>query len=387
MLVCDTHKEKFNLDKELKFTDCREDEQIRGISIKAKPLSLVLQNSSDKSYLVNIMDTPGHPNFSDEISAAFRLADGVVIVVDSVEGVCLHTEKIIKHAIVESLDIILCINKIDRLVLELKLTPSDAYHKIKFIIDEFNKVIENNLMYFSNKKPTFVAPNQKNVIFSSSMYGIMFTLESFARKYNEINDQKVDYKAFARMLWGDLYYDKKTRKFSKKPIDSSSVRSFIEFILDPMYKIIGYTLSEEKPKLEGILAGLGIFLRNSEYKLDPKPLLKLVCSKFFGHINSLVDVVVENVVNSQDGGKIKIEKNYLGDRSSDLYTKMLDCSGNEVLAVNVIKLYHKYDYLSFDSFARVLSGTVKKGDIVKVMGEKYNVIEQEDMVVKEVTNM
>jgi len=387
MLVCDTHKEKFKLDKELKFTDCREDEQIRGISIKAKPLSLVLQNSSDKSYLINIMDTPGHPNFSDEISASFRLADGVVVVVDAVEGVCLHTEKIIKHAIVESLDIILCINKMDRLVLELKLTPSDAYHKIKFIIDEFNKVIESNTTYFSIKKPKFVSPSARNVMFSSSMYGIMFSLESFAKKYNEIHDKRVDYKTFAKMLWGDLYYDKKTRKFNKKPTDSSNVRSFIEFILDPMYKIIGYTISEEKPKLEIILGSLGIFLNNSEYKLDPKPLLKLVCSKFFGHVNSLVDLVVENVVNSKEGGRIKIEQNYMGDRSGEIYTKMLNCSSNEILAVNVIKLYHKYDYLSFDSLARVLSGTVKKGDLVKVMGEKYNIIEQEDMVVKEVTNM
>ncbi len=213
MLVCETHKEKFSLNKEIKFTDCREDEQIRGISIKAKPLSLVLQNSSDKSYLLNIMDTPGHPNFSDEISAAFRLADGVIVVVDAMEGVTLHTEKIIKHAIQESLDIILCINKIDRLVLELKLTPVDAYHKFKFIIDEFNKIIEKNVHYFSIKKLNFVSPDQKNVIFSSSMYGIMFNLESFARKYNEIHGQNVNNKTFAKMLWGDLYFNRKTRKF------------------------------------------------------------------------------------------------------------------------------------------------------------------------------
>jgi U5 small nuclear ribonucleoprotein component len=54
---------------------------------------------------------------------------------------------------------------------------------------------------------------------------------------------------------------------------------------------------------------------------------------------------------------------------------------------NLTKLYHKYDYISFDAFGRVLSGTIKKGDIVKVLGEKYNLTEQEDMIVKEVTNM
>ena len=147
MLVQFTHPEKWDLKKELRYTDCRQDEQIRGISMKAKPISLILQNSKDKSFLFNIMDTPGHPNFTDEVSAAFRLVDGVVIVVDSVEGLMLNTEKIIRAAIKESLDIILCINKIDRLVLELKLPPVDAYHKIKYIIDDFNRVINSNLHY------------------------------------------------------------------------------------------------------------------------------------------------------------------------------------------------------------------------------------------------
>jgi U5 small nuclear ribonucleoprotein component len=388
MFVCDSHKDKFSLHKELKYTDSREDEVIRGLSIKAMPLSLILQNSSDKSYLFNVMDTPGHPNFSDEISAGMRLADGIVIVVDIMEGICTHTEKIIKQAIIESLDIILCINKIDRLILELKLTPADAYFKIKFIIDEFNLNIEKNIPFFTIKKPKFVSPDLKNVIFSSSMYGIIFTLDSFARKYNELhNNCKFDYKTFSKMLWGDLYFDKKTRKFVKKPNENAQNRSFIEFILDPLYKLIGYTISEEKQKLEGLLTSLNIFIKNSEYKLDPKPLLKLICSKFFGHVSAFVDSVYDCVVNSKEGSLIKVEQNYKGDRSKSVYSKIVNCNSNDILAVNVVKLYHKYDYLSFDSFARVLSGTIKKGDIVKIMGENYNFVEQEDMFVKEVTNM
>lgn len=63
------------------------DEQERGISLKAVPMSLVLETSARKSYLVNAMDTPGHVNFSDEMTAALRLADGAVLVVDAVEGV------------------------------------------------------------------------------------------------------------------------------------------------------------------------------------------------------------------------------------------------------------------------------------------------------------
>ena len=74
-------------EKHMRYTDTRIDEQERRISIKAVPMSLVLEDSNSKSYLCNIMDTPGHVNFSDEMTAALRLADGAVLIVDAAEGV------------------------------------------------------------------------------------------------------------------------------------------------------------------------------------------------------------------------------------------------------------------------------------------------------------
>lgn len=387
LLIQETHVQNWDLSKEYRYTDCRVDEQERGISIKSNPMSLILQSSKDKSYLFNFIDTPGHPNFSDEVSSSFRISDGVLLMVDSVEGIQLHTEKIIKSAIKENLDIILCINKIDRLILELKLPPNDAYFKIRHILEEFNRVLNENNHFNSEGKKNFASPDFGNVIFASSNYGMIFTLESYARKYNEINGSNVDPKFFMKFLWGDIYYNKETKKFSRKPSEKAPNRSFVEFILEPMYKLIGYTVSEEKENLEKILSQLGIYIRSSDYKMDPKPLLKLICRKFYGHFSALVDVLVEKVVNARQGSMIKINNNYSGDKNTDVYKNIIQCNPNGYLAINIIKLYHKYDYLSFDAFGRVLSGTIKKGDIVRVLGEKYNLEEQEDMVVKEVTNM
>lgn len=104
-------------------------------------MTLVLPDMKNKSYLFNIFDTPGHVNFSDEVTAAFRLCDAVCVFVDVLEGVLMNTERLIKHALQERLPILLCINKIDRLVLELKLPPSEAYYNIKNVIDTVNSLI------------------------------------------------------------------------------------------------------------------------------------------------------------------------------------------------------------------------------------------------------
>lgn len=104
-------------------------------------MSFVLQNSAGKSHLIHAIDTPGHVNFLDEVASAMRLVDGVVLVVDVVEGVMVSTEAIIRHALQEKLKITLVVNKVDRLILELRIKPADAYYKIKHTIEEVNNVI------------------------------------------------------------------------------------------------------------------------------------------------------------------------------------------------------------------------------------------------------
>lgn len=124
-----------------RYTDTHTLSRSRGISIKSGPMSLILPNSKGKSSLINIIDTPGHVNFVDEVASIARVVDGVVLVVDVVEGVMTGTEGVIKHAIQEGLKIVLVVNKIDRLILELRLPPGEAFFKIKHTIEEVNSVI------------------------------------------------------------------------------------------------------------------------------------------------------------------------------------------------------------------------------------------------------
>lgn len=83
----------------------------------------------------------GHVNFQDEVSAAFRAVDGVLLCVDAVEGCMLVTERVIRQALTEGLPVILLITKVDRLIVELKLPPGDAYLKLQHVITEVNSLI------------------------------------------------------------------------------------------------------------------------------------------------------------------------------------------------------------------------------------------------------
>ena len=389
MFVQATHERYWDPEIEHKYTDTRKDEKERKMSIKSMPMSFVLQSSREKSYLVNLIDTPGHPNFVDEVATSIRIADGVILVVDVIEGVTLHTESIIKHALDEELQILLIVNKLDRLVLELKLPPSDAYLKIRRTIEKVNHKIKIN----DHKKviKEKLSPQLGNVIFSSGLYGWAFTLKSFAQIHLNIKgDRKsqVDPDQFSRFLWGDVYFDEETRKFAKKPPRQNCERTFVHFILEPFYKLVGYTVSEEKDKLQSLLSKMQIYLNKKEYNLDVKALLKIVLSRRFGRLDWIIDSIVQYIPSAKDNNLNKMKMHYLGDFDSDLCQRYSKCSSKEPLLINIVKLYHQPDYSSFDVFGRIFSGSLKPGDTVKILDENYTASRpDENMTINEVTGV
>merc|ERR1719376_483438 len=279
-------------DKPLRYTDTLFTEQERGVSIKSMPVTLVQQDIRGKSYLVNIFDTPGHVNFSDEVTAALRMSDGVCLFVDAAEGVMLNTERLIKHAIQERLAVTVCINKIDRLIMELKLPPQDAYYKLRHIVEEINALLS---LYSDEEDIKPLSPVKGNVCFASSQYSICFTLKSFASLYAETYGNSINANELAKRLWGDVYFHNKTRKFTTKPPHGTAQRSFVEFILEPIYKLFAQIVGDVDFCLPRLCDELNIKLTKQESKMNIKPLLRLICSRFLGDFNGFVDMLAQHV--------------------------------------------------------------------------------------------
>jgi len=121
--------------------DFHEDEATRGITIDSASVSMI-HNVGGEDYLINLIDTPGHVDFGGDVTRAMRAVDGCVILTCAVEGVMPQTETVVRQALKELVKPVLFINKVDRLIKEVKLTPEAMQKKFISIIEHVNKLIE-----------------------------------------------------------------------------------------------------------------------------------------------------------------------------------------------------------------------------------------------------
>ncbi|KAF8003918.1 hypothetical protein HF325_001366 [Metschnikowia pulcherrima] len=186
--------------KPMRYLDTHVLEKERGVTVQALAVSLLLQESRDRSYAMNFLDTPGHPDFRDEVHALIGVADGVVLVVDVVEGLSSVAKKLLTEIIRKNLPMVVVINK-------------DAFLKIKHILAEINAHIHHNEYALGYTQEKLISPLKDNVVFASHVLQTSFTLETWSRLYTAGRQRKMDENTFKMLLWGDIHFEK--GKFSK----------------------------------------------------------------------------------------------------------------------------------------------------------------------------
>jgi len=251
-------------------------------------------------YLINLIDSPGHIDFSSEVSTASRLCDGAVVLVDAVEGVCSQTVTVLRQTWVEHMKPLLVINKMDRLITELQMTPGEAYTHLTKILEQVNAVLgsffqgermeedlnwrervderiaaaakekekldeenvtgTNGSVDTENITPSnqefeekddedlYFAPEKNNVIFSSAIDGWAFTVRQFASLY----EKKLGIKrtVMEKVLWGDFYLDPKTKKvLAQKHLKGRALKPmFVQLVLDQIWAVYQATTGGDKGK-------------------------------------------------------------------------------------------------------------------------------------------
>ncbi|MFA5364269.1 MAG: elongation factor EF-2 [Candidatus Bathyarchaeia archaeon] len=166
--------------------DYLEEEQKRGITIKTANISLI-HEMGNKSHLVNLIDTPGHVDFTGKVTRALRAIDGVVVVVDAVEEVMVQTETVTRQALNERVKPVLFINKVDRLIKELKLNAEQMQTKLMRIIRDFNNLIS---IYGEQEQKDHwkVDLTKGTVAFGSALHKWGFTLDIAQQKGLKFTD-------------------------------------------------------------------------------------------------------------------------------------------------------------------------------------------------------
>ncbi|KAG5421548.1 SNU114 [Candida metapsilosis] len=332
----------------LRYLDNHKLEIEREASIKTSPITLMLPDSRSRSFVLSLLDTPGHADFGDEAVAGLELSDGAILVVDAVMGLNYKDKLLLNEIIQRNLPLVLVLNKIDRLILELRLPPKDAYLKLFNIIDDVNQYIDRNTNE-NNNNTKMLSPTLNNVIFASAEFGISFTLSSFARLYAKTQSPDVQVDEFQERLWGEYFHNYEKNEITTNSNGGKYPNTFVKFVLETVYQIAIYVLTTEPPHKD--LAKLlwdnfRASVPKSEYKKDVKVLLKSVFKAVFKHDTGFVDSITES------------------------FTPSCTYAKDAPLLGKVSKFVESPNGESFLALVRIYSGQLNAGDHIKVYVEE-----------------
>jgi len=374
-------------------TDTRADEQERGITIKSTAISLygsledpedikdiVGQKTDGQDFLINLIDSPGHVDFSSEVTAALRVTDGALVVVDTVEGVCVQTETVLRQALTERIKPVVVINKVDRALLELQVSKEDLYQSFSRTVESVNVVIST----YTDKTvgDLQVYPEKGTVAFASGLHGWAFTIRQFATRYAK--KFGVDRSKMMERLWGDNYFNAKTKKWTKNGNYEGQEleRAFNQFILDPIFKIFAAVMNFKTEEIANLLNKLDLKLPAADKDKEGKQLLKAVMKTFLPAADSLLEMMILHLPSPVTAQRYRVDTLYEGPSDDEAAAGIRECDPKGPLMLYVSKMVPTSDKGRFYAFGRVFSGTVRSGLKVRIQGPNYVPGKKDDLFIK-----
>ncbi|KAL7722262.1 Elongation factor 2 [Entamoeba marina] len=375
-----------------RYTDTRPDEQERCITIKSTSITMyhelndkddVPKDANGNGFLINLIDSPGHVDFSSEVTAALRVTDGALVVVDCVEGVCVQTETVLRQALAERVKPVIIVNKVDRMILELKQDPEEAYQSFCRSIENVNVLISTyNDELLGDVQ---VDPGKGTVAFGSGLHGWAFTLEKFAKMWS--NKFGISKEKMLEKLWGDNYWDGAANKWKKNNKGANGEilqRGFVQFCFEPITKLFKAIMEGRQSDYNKMLSNLNIKLSADDKLKEGKELLKSVMKLWLPAGVTLLEMIVVHLPSPVVAQKYRTDNLYTGDLDDPIATAMKNCDENGPLMMYISKMVPSNDKGRFYAFGRVFSGTIKTGGKARICGPNYKPGKKDDCTIKNI---
>ena len=363
----------------------RADEQERGITIKSSGVSMYYRydmedGKGEQGYLMNLIDSPGHVDFSSEVTAALRVTDGALVVIDCIEGCAVQTETVLRQALTERVKPVLHLNKVDRCILELQMDPEEMYIRFRKSVEDVNVIVATYTD--SRMGDVQVAPEKGTVSFGSGLHGWAFNLSIFAKMY--ASKFGVSKERMMERLWGENYFNAEKKTWSTVFTGAGQRRGFCQFVMDPLVQLVKAILNEDKPKYENMLTKLNINLKAEDKQLMGKPLMKRVMQNWLPAADCLIQMVIEHLPSPVTAQKYRVENLYEGPQDDETANAIRACNPAGPLVMYVSKMIPTPDRNRFYAFGRVFSGTVSTGRKVRIQGPNYVPGSNNDLHIKNI---
>merc|ERR1719437_152166 len=339
-------------------------------------------NISENSYLINLIDSPGHVDFSSEVTAALRVTDGALVVVDTIDGVCVQTETVLRQAIGERVKPVLMVNKVDRALLELQLPAEELYQAFCRSIESVNVIVAT----YNDEKlgDVQVDPAKGTVAFGSGLHQWAFTLKKFAKTYAakfNVPEEKMVTK-----LWGDWFFDAKRSVWAKGDRNGTLERAFCQFFASPITTLFEAVMAEKHGKVKKMLKAIGVELKGEEKEYKGKALLKRVMQKWLPAGDTVLEMIVLHLPSPVKAQSYRVEGLYDGPLDDQTATAIRNCDTSEgaPMCMYISKMIPTSDKGRFYAFGRVFSGKVATGQKCRIMGPNFIPGKKEDLYEKNI---
>eukprot|EP01120_Amphizonella_sp_Union-15-10_P011452 TRINITY_DN485_c0_g2_i1.p1 TRINITY_DN485_c0_g2~~TRINITY_DN485_c0_g2_i1.p1 ORF type:complete len:977 (-),score=196.50 TRINITY_DN485_c0_g2_i1:39-2969(-) len=420
----------------LRFLDDTPEEEEHRITMKASSISILYVYKAQERLLINLIDSPGHVDFSSEVGTAVRITDGCIVLVDVIEGICIQTQNVLRQAWKEKVRPCLVINKMDKLITELNYTPEEAFQHLNKILELVNSItgslyVEDmeealsddirqdaslDFVWDDDQSSQYFSPERGNVVFASAYYNWGFRIDQFCDIYSQKLGIKRD--ILKKTLWGNYFFHPKTKKIYKKKPTGKSIPMFVQFVLVNIWAVYSaVTPQRDQAKLEKIVKTLGLNLSPKELtSTDDDAVLTAIFSRWLPISSAVLDMVVEKLPDPRQAQKERTQAlwrtksfNFSNPEIKEIHDNLtkglITCDPKSDVVAFITKVFAARqrdifrvrnpgprttkstngtdstkpkpepidpESMMFIAMARIFSGTIRKGQTLHLLSKNYN---------------